>query len=125
MAWAFPLALASSTDVSSSATGAAAAIAATLPAVPGRTNYITGFEVTGSGATAGSVINVTVTGVVGGPLNFVLSIVAGVLLSITPLVIPFSRPLPATGPNVAIAVNVPSFGAGNTNAAVSASGYLV
>jgi hypothetical protein len=126
MSWDIPLALANpGTDVSSSTTGAAAAIAAILPAVAGRTNYITGFEVTGAGATLGSVVNVTVTGVVGGPLNFVLPVVAGVLLAITPLVIAFNRPIPATGPNVAIAVNVPSLGAGNTNAAVSAHGYLV
>jgi hypothetical protein len=113
------------TDVSNSATGAAAPIAATLPAVPGKTNYITGFEVTGAGATLGSVINVTVTGVVGGPLNFVLPVIAGALLAITPLVIAFARPIPATGPNVAIAVNVPSFGGGNTNAAASVHGFTL
>lgn len=110
-------------DVINSATGAAAAIAATLPAVAGHTNYLAGFEVTGAGATAASVIAVTVTGVVGGTITYYIAVPAGVTTSITPLVVEFSRPLAASGPNVAIAVNVASFGAGNTSAAVVAHGF--
>jgi hypothetical protein len=124
MGWDFP-APAVLTDVSNSNVGAASAIAGTLPATPGRTNYLAGFEVTGSGATVGLVITVTVTGVVGGPLSYVLPVVAGALLGNGPLVITFPRPIPATGPNVAIAVSVPSFGLGNTNAAVTAHGYMI
>lgn len=114
-------------DVDASATGAAAAIVATLPAsaVAVATTFITGFEVTGTGATAGSVIIVTVTGILGGTKSYALAIPAGVGNSITPLIVEFSRPIPASGLNQPIAVNVPSFGAGNTNAAVTAHGFQV
>ena len=124
MGWDFP-APAILTDVSNSNVGAASAIAGTLAATSGRTNYLTGFEVTGSGATVGLVTTVTVTGTVGGPLSYVLPVVAGALLGNGPLVITFPRPIPATGPNVAIVVSVPSFGLGNTNAAVTAHGYMI
>lgn len=111
------------TPVGASATGAAAAIAATLPGVAGKTTHITGFEVTGAGATAASVITVTVTGLLGGTQSFKLAIPAGVTVGVTPLVVPLGRGFPASGPNTAIAVNVPSFGVGNTDAAVAAQGY--
>ena len=111
------------TPADASATGAAAALAPALPAQAGITNWVTGFEVTGSGATAGSVIVVTLTGVVGGPLSYDLVIPAGVLNSVTPLIVQFPQPIPATGPNVAITLNVPSFGAGNTNEAATIHGY--
>ncbi|HLY84818.1 MAG TPA: hypothetical protein VKQ71_17670 [Acidimicrobiales bacterium] len=116
--------VAAAVDVANSATtGGAAPIAATLPGVAGKTTYLTGFEVTGSGATAASVQLVTVTGVVGGPLSYDLAIPAGIAVGITPLTVEFARPIPATAPNTAILVNVPGFGAGNTAAAVVAHGY--
>lgn len=113
------------TAVDNSAVGAAGAIAATLPAVPGVTNYITGFEVKGSGATAASAIIVTVTGVPGGPLNYEMLIPAGAGLEVVPLIVEFPVPIPATGPNVAITVSVPTFGAGNLSATVDAHGYTL
>jgi hypothetical protein len=111
------------TDVDNSATGAAAPIVATLPAVAGATTFITGFEVTGGGATLGSDISITVTGILGGTKTYVLSVPAGVLLGVVPLVVQFSRPIPASAPNTVIAVNVPSFGAGSTVQAVTAHGF--
>lgn len=113
----------SQVDVDNSASGAASAIVATLPAAVGATTYLTGFEVTGAGATAGSVVTVTVTGIAGGTKTYDVVIPAGVGTSITPLTVEFTRPIPASGVNQAIAVNVPSFGAGNTNAAVTAHGF--
>ncbi len=110
-------------DVDNSAVGVAAAIVATLPAAAGKTTYLTGFEVTGWGATAPSTIAVTVTGVLGGTKTYALAIPAGTQQSIVPLEIEFSRPLPASAPNTAIAVNVPTFGAGNLGSAVTAHGY--
>jgi hypothetical protein len=41
---------------------------ATLPAVAGKTNFLSGLDVTGSGASAASVITGTISGIVGGPL---------------------------------------------------------
>ena len=112
------------TAVDASSANAAAANNVSLPAVAGQTNSVTGFEVTGAGATGASVITITLTGVVGGPLNYQLAIPAGAGVGVTPLIVEFPTPIPATGPNVAITLNVPSFGAGNTNAAATIHGTL-
>jgi hypothetical protein len=109
---------------SSAVTAVAAALAPALAAVVGQTNFVTGFQVTGSGATAASVILVTLTGVVGGTRTYALAIPAGAAVGVTPLIVEFSEPIPASGPNVAITLNVPSFGAGNVNAAATLEGYL-
>jgi hypothetical protein len=57
------------TPVSASATGTTLATAATLPAVPGQTTYICGFSIRAV-ATATTTGNATVTGTLGGTLNF-------------------------------------------------------
>jgi hypothetical protein len=111
------------TDVADSDTGANSVVTSTLPADTTRRTWISGFEITGSGATVGGPIVATVTGVVGGPLNYVLGVPAGVLLGINPLVVTFPRPIPSTAVNTAIAVSCPAFGAGNTNAAVVVHGF--
>lgn len=113
------------TQANAAASGAAQVNTATLPATPAKTNYLTGFEVTGGGATAPSIIAVTVTGVVGGPLTYYLAIPTGATAGITPLAVEFPQPLAATGPNAAISVSAASFGVGNTNAAVVAHGYYL
>lgn len=112
------------TAVDASSANAAAANNVSLPAVANQTNFVTGFEVTGAGATAASVIAVTLSGVVGGPLTYELAIPAGATVGVNPLIVEFPVPLPATGPNVAISLAVPSFGAGNTNAAAAIHGYV-
>lgn len=104
-------------------TGAASAITATLAASVGLTTYINGFAVDGLGATAGSVIEVTVTGVLGGTLRYKMTIPAGATVAVTRLFAEFERPIPASAVNTAIVVNVPSFGAGNTSAIVNAHGF--
>lgn len=101
---------------------AAAANNQTLAGAAAKTTYITGFAITGGGATAGSIIAVTITGPTN-TLTFYIVIPAGVGVSITPLIVEFSRPIPAAAVNTAIVVNVPSFGAGNTNAAAVARGF--
>ena len=111
--------------LTASATGAAAALAPAL-AAPGAgfTDWVTGFQVTGSGATAASVIVVTLTGVIGGTLSYELAIPAGVTAGVPPLTVSFPWPgLPAAAANAPITLNVPSFGAGNTNAAATLQGY--
>lgn len=107
----------------STAVGNVALAAVLTPGVATGTQFITSFEVTGGGATAASIIQVTVTGVLGGTKTYDLVIPAGVNTSITPLIVEFPVPLQASGPNVSITVNVPAFGAGNTNAAVTAHGF--
>jgi len=112
------------TNDGQAATGAAAAITATLAAVVGKRTFISGFAVDGLGATAGSVIEVTVTGTLGGTLRYKLTIPAGAAVALAgPLRIEFARPIPASADNTAIVVNVPSFGAGNTSAIASAHGF--
>ena len=111
------------TEDAQTTTGAAAAITATLAAVAGKRTFLSGFAVDGLGATAGSVIEVTVTGVLGGTLRYKMTIPAGVGVATTRLFAEFGRPIPASADNTAIVVNVPSFGAGNTSAIVSAHGF--
>jgi hypothetical protein len=97
--------------------------AATL--TPGSTvkAYITGFEVTATGATVGLPVLVTVAGILGGTLTYIFAAPAGALLIATPLIVPFNPPLPASAVNTAIVVTCPALGTGNTNAAVVAHGF--
>lgn len=109
------------------ASGAAQANTATLPATAGRTQYLEGFEITGGGATAASLIEVSITGLAGGTIKYEMNVLAGVTGPVNAqggLFVRFPEPLPASGQNTAVNVTVPSFGAGNTNAAVVAYGLL-
>jgi hypothetical protein len=113
--------------VQASATAAAAASNAALPAVAGKTNWIEGFDLSGCAATTGSTIAVTITGLLGGTMSFSVAIQGAVtnpafggngIYSVR-----FPEPLPASGVNTAITVNVPSFGAGSTAQSCSVYGY--
>lgn len=111
-------------DISvSSGNKAAAAATVSLAAAAGKTNFITGFDVTGAGATAASVIQVTVSGLKAGTLTFEMAIPAGVTAPVTPLQVRFPYPLVASAQNTAITLTVPSFGAGNTNASANLYGF--
>ena len=107
----------------SSGNVAAATATATLSAAAGLTTYITGFSITGAGATAAGVIVATVTGCLGGTMSYIIAVPAGAAVGITPLILDFPVPIPASAVNTAIVVSVPSFGAGNTNACVNARGF--
>ena len=119
--------------VAGQAGGAAQSNAASLAATSAKTNYITGFDLSGGGAPAASVIEVTVTGLASGAgttLKYEVAIAAGVTApafgtAATNAVysIRFPQPLPASATNTAITVTCPSFGAGNTNASVCVYGY--
>jgi hypothetical protein len=102
---------------------AAASAAATLTGTSTTTVYLAGFEVTGSGATAGLPVSVTVSGLLGGSRLYTYSFAAGVLVGNTPLIVTFDPPLPASAINTAIAVTCPSGGSGNTNNTVVAHGF--
>ena len=112
----------SDVELEVSASVAAAANNQTLAAAAGKRTYITGFSVTGAGATAASVITITVTGLTD-TLEYKMTIPAGASVAVTPLILEFNRPIPASALNTAIVVNVPSFGAGNTAAAATAQGF--
>jgi hypothetical protein len=105
-----------------SSSGGAQANNVTLAGVANKTTYITGFSITGLGATSASAQTVTITGTAN-TLTYILPIPAGTTTSITPIHVTFPTPIPASAANTAITVNVPSFGAGNTTAAAVATGF--
>ena len=107
----------------SSGNVANATAAATMPADAARTNWITGFEVTGAGATAGAAVTVTVTGISGGTLSYTFSFPTGAAVGAQPLMIEFPEPIPASAINTAITVSCPAGGAGNTNTTVNVHGF--
>jgi hypothetical protein len=117
----FPVGAAAIT--ASSGNVAAATATATLTAVSGKTTYITGFAVTGSGATVGLPVTVTITGTITGTLHYTYAGVAGALLENTPLIVNFPTPIPASGTGVNIVVSCPTLGTGNTNNTAVAYGY--
>lgn len=120
-----PYPVGSTPITASSGNQAAGAAVATLAKVSAKTTYITGFEITSSGATVGLVVNPTVVGVVTGTMTYVYAAMAGALLINTPLVVTFNPPIPSSTVNTDIVVTLPSLGIGNTNACVVAHGYLL
>jgi hypothetical protein len=102
-----------------------ASAAATIPAVAGKTAYISGFTISGAGATAGLVVNPTVAGVISGTRTFTYAAVAGVGLINPVLDVQFCPPIPASAVNTAITVTCPALGAGNTANTVNAYGFYL
>lgn len=102
---------------------AAGVAAASIPAVAGRLSYITGFSITGTGATAGQAVVVTVTGLSGGTITFTLASATGVAVGNTPFNYEFPHPVPASAINTAITVSCASLGAGSTNNVTNIFGY--
>ncbi len=106
--------------VYASATSAAGATAvATLPAVAGKRNYLLGFVITSTNPAAAVNGVVTVTGL-GTTLSF--QFVESTTLG-GKLVVQFSKPLPASALNTAIAVTLPAIATGGLGA-VAAWGYV-
>jgi len=107
-----------------SANAANATATATLPAVVGQTNYIEAVIISGAGATLGSIVEATITGLAGGTISMPLSVPAGALLGMGPTVIRLPRPIRAVADNTAIVVTLPALGAGSLNARVTAIGFV-
>lgn len=102
---------------------AAAAATATLAGVAGKTTYITGFRCGGGGATAASLVAITVTGLVSSTQTYTIGPVAGVTLITQPVERRYEPPVPASAANTAIVVSMASLGAGNTRADCNAEGF--
>lgn len=96
---------------------------ATLAANATKTTYITGFEVTGTGATGVLIVIATVTGTISGTLSYIYVFVAGVTTANQSLIVEFAKPIPGSAVNTAIVVSCPASGAGGTNNVVNAHGY--
>lgn len=95
---------------------------ATMAAVTGKTNFCTGFSVTGQAPTAAGTITVTLSGAT--PMGrYVLDLPAAANAPFAGLFVTFPRPIPALGQNLAMAVSAPAFGAGSTAQAVNIYGY--
>jgi len=107
-------------------TGSAAVAAntsnsASLPAVAGKTNYMTGFSVTTQGGSSAAAGAVTITGTVTGTLTYEVGAAANSPLM---LHVNFSSPIPASAANTAITVNVPALGATTGAAACTIYGFV-
>jgi len=114
------------TPITASTTGTTGAITATLAAAAGKTTYICGFYYTGTNATsANTATTLTITGTIGGTLNFGFPTLAAAATvpNNLPLDEEFIPCIAASGVNTAIAVNGPALGAGATLATVTAWGY--
>ena len=86
--------------------------------------YLTGFDLTGGGATAAGIIQVTVSGlaVSGGTLVWTVMVPAGATGGITPLMPRFNPPLKSAAATNII-VTAAAFGVGNTNATLNVYGF--
>ena len=97
---------------------------ATLTGVSAKSTYLSGFDITSDGATAGGCVNPTVTGLLGGTRTYTYCVPTGATVMATPLVISFVPPLISSTTNTNIVVTVPALGAGSTTATVNAQGYV-
>jgi hypothetical protein len=101
---------------------AATTATATLPATQNRTTFLCGFSVTGTGATATSVVAITV-GNVNATTTFDLVVPAGATVTLPITQYQFSPCIPSSQINQSVTVSVPSLGSGNAHSQVTAWGY--
>jgi hypothetical protein len=103
------------TAISNGTTVANATLTITLGALPGKTTYVSGFEITGLGATAVTTVTATLATLNGGQtFSYSIAVPAGVTTGIQPVQVQFVPAIPATAVNTVITLTVPAFGAGNT-----------
>lgn len=127
---AFPLAMAGfpyppgSVPLYNYSSGAATAISTNLQVPAGKLGYLAGINVTGGGATTGSIITLTASTGLSPALIWYIGIPGGVLLGVDWWKT-FTPPLPGSGLGTWITLGLPSFGAGNTNAEISLYGYAL
>jgi hypothetical protein len=113
------------TPVSVSAIQVAAANAAavaTLPAVAGKTNYLTGFYFT-AGNGLSEDLTCTIVGVLGGTWSFVLALSAN--QSVAPVCDSLVQPFPASAVNTALVATIPASGVGGGAIAIVLTGYAL
>jgi hypothetical protein len=93
-----------------------------LTGAAGLTTYLTAIGISGSGSTAGATLDVSVSGLIAS-MRFEIVVPALVTSSIVPVFLTFARPIPASAVNTTISLNLPNFGAGNTNATAWMAGF--
>lgn len=99
-----------------------ASAVASMPAVSGRTNFITGLSVTGSGATTATIVGAALTGPATG-MTWMYGVVAGASVKNPDLILSFTPPIPAGAANSALTLTVPALGSGNLYATANIWGY--
>lgn len=97
---------------------------AQLSSATGKTTYIAGFSVSGSGATSANVVTVTVS-LGSSSLHYTYTFVAGATLANESLIVNYVPPIPATSANMTITASCPASGTGGTNNTVNAWGYTL
>ena len=102
-----------------------AVASASIPALKGSVAYMSGFQIFAAGATAASVVTVTIAGLAGGTLSFPFVFPAGATTTAQPIAVSFYPAAQASGPNAAITLSVPAGGAGNTAASAQIQGFYV
>lgn len=109
-----------------SGTVANATASAILAGVPGKTYYITGFEVINDGATAGTTVVASLSPVGGGAgsYNFPVVIQPKATAPTAPIIVEFTVPIPGVLSS-GITLTVPAFGAGSTESMCFLHGYYM
>lgn len=95
---------------------------ATIPAVAEKQAYLTGFRVSGLGATAALAVTVSVAGVAEDDLEFAYVAAEGATVQNEDLIVAFPYPIPALDAETDIVITCPDLGAGNTHNSVTAFG---
>jgi hypothetical protein len=113
-----PAIISKSANVATSST-----CAASLPNDGATFWFCSGFEITAGGATAGGLVTATLTGLLGGTLNYTFGVPTGVTAAASPLVIEFPSALPSVDVNTNVVLTLPATGAGSTGASVNIHGY--
>lgn len=112
------------TPVVAFVSGANANITASLPGAAGKTTYLVGYMIDSLGATAGSIKNPTIAGLINGTtISTILTVVTGATTANARSSQSFNPHLPAYAANTSIDITCPALGTGNTSAMVFAWGY--
>ena len=96
-----------------------------MPAVPGKTNYVTGIEFTPGNATAVAYVIATLVNILGTTLTFIVQVAGTGAVGSSNNQYSFNPPLPASAINTAVTLTMPALGAGNADASVNIHGYYM
>jgi hypothetical protein len=99
------------------------AAAATLTPTSTSVVYLTGFDVTGSGASAKNPVAISVNGLLGGPRYYAYMFDSPVNAINVPLSLRFDPPLQGAGIGIPVVVSCPPSGSGGIINVVNAYGY--
>lgn len=119
-----PAPIGATVEVAGSGVVSAATSTATVAKATAKTTYLSGFRITGGGATSASIITCTIVGLVGGTISFAVPVAAGVTAANPAITQEFAPPIPSSAVNTDVVVSCPTFGSGNTAASIIAWGYI-